>query len=199
MLRRTPVPAASLPHELAEPPAFVDIFLIAPLSVTAGDRLAIVLTYVTGDCAIASADVGDTYATGNAYFDARPNPPSWIREDFAGTPSDLPFQTRMEVPGAGGSKAPCVTRGVGCVPVPSDLPICRCLCDEGLNEFPRDLAFSGKSLKALDARKVTLKAPATARALPGSAVVTYGGRSFQVDTSIPAERLGGVGLPKKTP
>ena len=243
LLRRTPVPAEALPGEVTR--TFVDIFLISPLAVTAGDRLAIVLSNPTGSCGLLRAELGDTYPSGAAYFDARPNPPGWLsKQEFPGEPWDLPFQTMMEVP-----DDPCAT--INGVPISGDLPICRCLRDEGLREFrcaffdpaflairrtpwpialgkpyvetwevlpltqlrdaikvrleganipqPIDLTFTGKSRKALDSRKVMLQAPPAAGAVAGTAVVTYGKRSFKIDTSVLAEQFGGVKAPPKVP
>ena len=121
---------------------------MSPIAVTAGDRLAIVLNGTTpGSCGLVSGGLGNTYPRGEAYFDARPNPRGvWLELDAAGgpgpLPSDLPFETFMEVPGGGGGgSVPCEIWGAGgpgavpLPPIPRDAPICRCLRDQGLREF----------------------------------------------------------------
>ena len=50
--------------------------------------------------------------------------------------------------------------------------------------------FKGKSFKVLDSRAMTLKSPGKPVALPGAAVFSYGGRKFQVDTTLPAASFG---------
>jgi len=48
------------------------------LVVAPGDGRAVVLSNPTGSCGIAHSPVGDTYAGGQGFFDARPNPPGWV-------------------------------------------------------------------------------------------------------------------------
>ncbi len=134
VLRRTSVPAASVRSVIPTPATMIDIFLVSPLNVTAGDRLAIVLTNESGECAVARADAGETYAGGEAYFIGLPDAPDWVTLDRDGVisvdPSDLPFQTLMEVPGSS-SSSNCLPG----FPGGGDPPVCRCLRDEGLREF----------------------------------------------------------------
>ena len=75
VLLRRRVPAASLP---AVGLRFRRIALGHRLPVAAGDRFAVVLSNPTGSCGIAQGPVGDSYAGGGGFFDARPNPPGWI-------------------------------------------------------------------------------------------------------------------------
>ena len=66
------------------------------LDVVVGQQLAFVLSNAEGSCGLASAPAGDSYASGEAFFDARPNPPGWIRQADVATPTtplDLPFET----------------------------------------------------------------------------------------------------------
>ena len=140
LLRRTTVPAESIRAELPTPRTLIDIFLPVPLEVTVGDRLALVLTNETGSCDLARGVAGETYGGGEGYFESLPNPPGWVDIDFGGSlpgePSDLAFQTLMEVDGSG--SPPCNVWGVPSddpLPIPADLPICRCLRDQGLREF----------------------------------------------------------------
>jgi hypothetical protein len=63
---------------------------------------------------------------------------------------------------------------------------------------PVTLTFSGKSLKAVELRKASFKAPASAGELPGTAVIMYGNQSFALDRSIPAEGFGPGGFGQKT-
>lgn len=60
---------------------------------------------------------------------------------------------------------------------------------------PIEFKFGPKSMRTLDLRKATLKAPENATELPGTAVFSYGGQSFGLDRSIPAEgfSVGGFG------
>jgi hypothetical protein len=75
LLARRTVAAARLP---AVGLRFRRIALGRGLTVAAGDLRAVVLSNPTGSCGIAQAPVGDSYAGGGGFFDARPNPPGWI-------------------------------------------------------------------------------------------------------------------------
>jgi hypothetical protein len=75
VLLRRRVPAASLPDVGLR---FRRIALGRRLPVAAGDRFAVVLSNPTGSCGLASSPAGDTYAGGQAFYDARPNPPGWL-------------------------------------------------------------------------------------------------------------------------
>jgi hypothetical protein len=75
-----------------------------PALLSAGDRIAIVLkstgaTAAQG-CGIFQGPVGDSYAGGKAYFEARPNAEGvWVCLcEFPGGRFDLPFQTLMAPP-----------------------------------------------------------------------------------------------------
>jgi hypothetical protein len=75
-----------------------------PVSFSAGDQFAIVLksagmTAFEG-CGVFQGPVGDSYAGGKAFFDARPNAQGlWVCLcDFRGGRFDLPFQTLMVPP-----------------------------------------------------------------------------------------------------
>jgi hypothetical protein len=74
VLRRRAVGAASLPDVGLR---FRRLSLGRGLVVAAGDRRAVVLRNPTGVCGIAYAAAGDAYPGGQAFFDARPNPPGW--------------------------------------------------------------------------------------------------------------------------
>lgn len=60
---------------------------------TAGDQLAIVLDNPTGSCGVFRGPVGDSYAGGQGFFEALPNPPGWIPFSDTETRLDLPFIT----------------------------------------------------------------------------------------------------------
>lgn len=72
------------------------LFRLPGLPVSAGDRLAMVLRNPTGSCGMASGPEGDPYPGGEAFFDARPNPPGWLRLFGRGV-NDLAFQVMLEV------------------------------------------------------------------------------------------------------
>ncbi|MEQ1929822.1 MAG: hypothetical protein ABL957_04710 [Parvularculaceae bacterium] len=239
---RTTVAATSVRRVHPTPPSFIDIALAAPIAVTAGERLAFVLRNATGECAVSRAEAGETYAAGDGYFISLPDGPSWRSLDLDGIlapdPADHLFQTAIDAP------APPPATSSGCIVLPGsggrpvDLPICRCLRDEGLREFrcallnpdffairripwplpldtpytetwevlpltklkgpigvkleganiskPIDLSFAGKSQRVLISRPVKLSAPAKAADIKGLATISYGGGSFQLDTSLPA-------------
>ena len=75
-----------------------------PAMFSAGDQIAIVLTStgatVSQGCGIFQGPVGDPYAGGKAYFEARPNAEGvWVCLcEFPGGRFDLPFQTLMAPP-----------------------------------------------------------------------------------------------------
>ena len=91
------IPGAMLPTFFPSPPTLRALALSTPVSLSAGDRFAVVLTSA-GDCGIFQGPIGDSYAGGNAFFDSRPNPVGlWVCIcDFAGDRFDLPFQTVVE-------------------------------------------------------------------------------------------------------
>jgi hypothetical protein len=68
----------------------------AGLSFAAGDRFAIVLRNREGSCGIFRGPVGDSYARGEGFFQALPNPPGWV--PFSDTRLDLPFMTLTRLP-----------------------------------------------------------------------------------------------------
>ena len=77
------------------------VFRFFPLRVpllSAGDRFAVVLQNPTGSCAIFSSPVGDSYAGGEGFFEALPNPPGWVPFSDTETRLDLPFITEVSLP-----------------------------------------------------------------------------------------------------
>jgi hypothetical protein len=88
------IPAASLPPFYPAPPSFRNIAFTTPVFFAAGARFAIVLRS-SGECGIFQGPPGNPYVGGDGFFDARPNPPGWVRlGDFG--PADLPFQTLVD-------------------------------------------------------------------------------------------------------
>lgn len=75
VLLRRRVPASTLP---AVGLRFRRVALGGRVPVAAGDRFAIVLSNPTGSCGITRSIAGDSYAGGEGFFDARPNPPGWV-------------------------------------------------------------------------------------------------------------------------
>ncbi len=74
-------------------PVFRRVQLDVPVWVGVSDPIAIVLSSA-GQCAIWSGPVGDPYAGGHSWFDARPNAPHvWARGNVGTGRDDLPFQT----------------------------------------------------------------------------------------------------------
>jgi hypothetical protein len=63
-----------------------------------GDRFAIVLDNPKGFCSVHRGPVGDSYAGGEGFFDARPNPSGWVPfSEFQAAREDLPFMTEMKL------------------------------------------------------------------------------------------------------
>ncbi|MGB5345121.1 MAG: Ig domain-containing protein, partial [Woeseia sp.] len=63
-----------------------------PASVVGGQKYAIVLQS-SGSCGVFQGPLGDSYAGGTQYFDARPNLPGWV--EIVGGRLDLPFMTKI--------------------------------------------------------------------------------------------------------
>lgn len=123
-------------------PGFRTVSLSAPVSVTVGDEIGFSLERIDGECNYATAPVGDTYARGQGFFDARPNPPGWVSfKEFPGTPQDLAFKTIMA--GAPSRPDACIAVGITDettgkwleLPISRDTPICRCFEDPTLREM----------------------------------------------------------------
>lgn len=136
----TRTPAASL---LATSPlTFRTIHLRMPIRVDAGDRFAIVLDVAGAECRLLAGPDGDPYTRGQAFFDARPNPPGWVRfGSVSSTYDDLAFKTWVSVPSGHGSTGFCELPtgpphlggpGPVILPFPVWVPLCRCLEDPGL-------------------------------------------------------------------
>jgi hypothetical protein len=83
------VSGSSLP---AGAPDFRSVAFSAPVFLTACSQFAIVLRSA-GSCGLAPGSAGDTYAGGDAFFDARPNPPGWVALG-----RDLAFRTIVGQP-----------------------------------------------------------------------------------------------------
>jgi len=91
------IPGATLPAFFPSPPSFRALTLSTPVSLSTGERFAVVLSSA-GACGMFRGPVGDPYPGGNSFFDSRPNPAGlWVCDcEFAGGPFDLPFQTLVE-------------------------------------------------------------------------------------------------------
>jgi len=84
-------PAATLPPITL--PTFNSLPFDSPVPLAAGAVFALVLRS-TGSFGLFQGPLGNPYPGGDAYFDARPNPPGWIP---IGQPRfDIPFQTLVE-------------------------------------------------------------------------------------------------------
>ncbi len=93
-----------LPAFGPDPVSFRAFSFARPTLFSAGDRFAIVLkstgTTAFEGCGLFQGPLGDSYAGGDGFFDARPNPEGrWVCLcDFAGGRFDLPFQTVVAPP-----------------------------------------------------------------------------------------------------
>jgi hypothetical protein len=117
-LARSTFPGSLFPG----PSGFMPMPLGTPPFIPAETQFAVILS-ASGSCGVVPGPDGDPYSRGNAYFDARPNPPGvWVCQcDFANTPYDLAFQTFVEriceVPhlvGTAGSDGAGTLREYGC-------------------------------------------------------------------------------------
>lgn len=73
------------------------LFSLPATSISAGDRLTLVINNISGTCGISSAPIGDSYPGGEAFYDSRPNSPGWVRfSEFDSTAQDLPFHVLLE-------------------------------------------------------------------------------------------------------
>lgn len=72
--------------------SFRSLVLSPPVAVTAGSRLAIVLS-TDGSCGVFRGPAGDPYSGGDGFYDSRPNQPGWLRLTER---LDLPFQTIVD-------------------------------------------------------------------------------------------------------
>jgi hypothetical protein len=132
-------PAGELPR-MTDPPAFHRFVLDAAPRFEAGDRFTISLRNKTGECRMWLSPKGDTYPAADGWF-VNNTPPTidWTRN--ADTPEpfeDWPFRTFVDntPPPAPRSSPPCIVTGFGPIGfIPSWLPVCRCLQDQGLREF----------------------------------------------------------------
>ncbi len=133
ILQRTVKPASDFSPT---PAGFVTIALDTPVAVAAGDRLALVLRNVTGECALQRAPAGNTYPDGHGWFESAPEFAGWATTDakgrLPGEPGDLPFQTFIDVPTM--SDGGCFVPGFGPVPADPYSGACRCFQDPGGRE-----------------------------------------------------------------
>ena len=123
-----------------DPPAFHRFVLDPAPRFEAGDRFTILLRNTTGECVMWLSPKGDSYTRGNGWF-VNNTPPTtdWTRTTPPEPFDDFPFQTFVDntpLP-APPSSPPCIVTGFGPFGgfIPSFLPICRCLRDQGLREF----------------------------------------------------------------
>jgi PASTA domain len=78
------------------PPDFRLVSLGTPPFIPAETPFAFILS-ASGSCGLIPGPIGESYTRGNAYFDARPNPPGWVCLcAFANTANDLAFQTLVD-------------------------------------------------------------------------------------------------------
>ena len=132
VLTTAAVEAAALPPG-SFPPPFVRIELSAPVRMSRGDRFAIVLRNDTGSCGIPLTV--DAYPDGRAFYDALdaggPRPRVWTPWNSMGLSADLAFRTIVHARSTGN----CSVRGLqDPLPIPRDVPLCRCVQDAALRE-----------------------------------------------------------------
>ena len=134
------LPAAEFAR-LTDPPAFHRFVIDPAPRFAAGDRFMIALRDKSGACEMWLSPAGDTYPPGDGWF-VNNTPPTtdWTRN--ADTPElfeDFPFKTFVDTtspPAPPPSSPPCIVTGFGPIGfIPSWLPVCRCLQDQGLREF----------------------------------------------------------------
>jgi hypothetical protein len=126
---RTVIDAATIPM----PPEPRTFDTERPLSMTTGHRFAIILRNETGTCHALKSNAFDAYVPGHGFFRRDPAsiPYGWLQFLDFGDQDDLGFRTIVNVPV---STPPCFVNGFG-TPFPGDLPVCRCIRDEGLRDF----------------------------------------------------------------
>jgi len=95
VLARTRIPAGRVPNL---GPTFQNVPVRGAVSFTAGDEFAVVLDNPTGGCGIFRGPVGDSYAGGQGFFEALPNPPGWVPFSETESRLDLPFMTVVRTP-----------------------------------------------------------------------------------------------------
>jgi hypothetical protein len=107
--------------------------LDTPVRVRPGDRFAIVLSNLTGECALERGVVGNYYSRGEGFFTNNDEPPgTWARlSDRPSINFDYPFVTHVDVP----VSTDCHVSGFGMIPIPNFTNVCRCLADPGLREM----------------------------------------------------------------
>jgi len=141
VLSTTRVPASDL--FATDPPTFRSIVLSHPPFMGSGDTYAIVIEAEGATCGLYQGSIGETYAGGSGFYDARPALPGWhALDEHRGTPYDLPFKTWVDLPSratSGFCTIPPVLPHPGgpapvIVPIPAWVPLCRCLADRGLRE-----------------------------------------------------------------
>jgi hypothetical protein len=92
---------STLPAFWPAPATFRRFVLTTPVPLAAGQQYAIVLDSTgltaSANCAAFQGPIGDPYASGKGYFDARPNQPGWVCLcAFAGSRFDLPFRAMVQ-------------------------------------------------------------------------------------------------------
>ncbi|HUP65463.1 MAG TPA: hypothetical protein VM557_09295 [Thermoanaerobaculia bacterium] len=136
VMARVEVPGTTFPELLA--PEFRSIALPSPVRMSRGQQFAFTLANPTGECWLIRAIAGDSYGGGEGFFTNLNDDPNWIAMKGRPEPSqDLAFKTFVDVPGGGGggSGGLCSVRGLrDPVPIPSFVPLCRCLQDDFLRE-----------------------------------------------------------------
>lgn len=79
------------------PGYFIYVRIPGAVALTAGQEIAVVVSNAKGSCSYYKSPVTANYPGGQAFFDARPNPPGWVPfSAFPGEPDDLPFQLVLE-------------------------------------------------------------------------------------------------------
>ena len=129
---RLTIDAASLAGE----PVLHTFDLGARPSMMAGDQFAIVLRNETGTCKALKGPPaldGSSYPDGNGYLQSADGlPDAWLNFlDAGSTTGDIGFRTIVNVVY---DSPPCIVNGFA-TSFPGWLPVCRCISDEGLNDF----------------------------------------------------------------
>jgi hypothetical protein len=108
-----------------------------PVAMNAGRQFAITLRNETGRCGVGMGLDTDLYAGGASWWRYSGTPADvWLGTGGFADPVDTAFRTWVDSsPAHSAGFAPCSVAGFGSVPIPSFVPLCRCVRDASLREM----------------------------------------------------------------